>query len=261
MESSISCSQDRNFDPHCPPNMSHIPSNTCEGLLLHTVVNSFYRFPPIITYSRCDPVQYSMALTLQENRIHHQLAPTLQMYEVFVLHSKCFVYGECFHRGRYGWRPLTMSNGNPSSLINWKHNRAAYTQTHMKRAWTNGKKALIKSPRLSPHCGYMPSWACNQTETFMWTSCLLSTRHNRCTLDCQKLFEIDFDFNGHDSFQAASELKRRFKKLSLHVLMSQSWSEKQIWNLTLATLLHYWPQLKKKNNYSDERLTSLCVCM
>lgn len=66
-------------------------------------------------------------------------------------------------RDRYGWKPLTGTN----ALKWWKHlvihlcsltERIREKQTHTQEgAWTNGKKALIKSPRLSSlHCGHVP---------------------------------------------------------------------------------------------------------
>lgn len=64
--------------------------------------------------------------------------------------------------------------------------------------WTNEKKALIKSQRLSsPHCGHVPPWAavirpeprCSPNTPHL-TALLLSETHRRAALDPESLIII-----------------------------------------------------------------------
>lgn len=95
------------------------------------------------------------------------MARTLQMYELIALciYSECLMFGE-----RQIWMETT--NRRRSQLVkatvihlfslteSTKSIREQHTQTQMEKAWTNERKALIKSPRLSSLCcGYMASWA------------------------------------------------------------------------------------------------------
>lgn len=38
-----------------------------------------------VTHTLCDPAQCSMAVALQQKKIHHPLAPRLQLYELIIL--------------------------------------------------------------------------------------------------------------------------------------------------------------------------------
>ena len=107
-----------------------------------------------------------MTVTLQEKRNRHPLAATMQMYEL-TLHIQWVPnVGRMFSQ-RQIWMGTT--NRRCSQVVEamaihllslTESIRDQHTQTQMEKAWTNRRKALIKSPRLSSlHCGYMASWA------------------------------------------------------------------------------------------------------
>lgn len=107
----IPLKSDPYFRPKTVINRSNSNAHIYLPLLPHLQLLSLYRLPPTISphklnktaYAR-DSVQYSMAITLQEKDSSVTGTNTADVST----HNIRLIYGECFHRDTYGWRPPKM---------------------------------------------------------------------------------------------------------------------------------------------------------
>lgn len=128
--------------------------------------------------------------------------------------------------------------------------REQQTQTLMEKVWTNGRKALIKSPRLSASfepsfsLSQAPCWTFRSPSGHIFSSSFVDNVH-------WKNSDWSWDFNHHNSGSICAQSS--FKMLSFTFLHPKAVRKSKV----QKSKPHISDHCKKNNNYSDEKPTSL----